>query len=194
MAFTFVDLFAGIGGFHLACQKNYGKCVGACEINLDAQELYKTNYGIVPHDDIRTMDAVKGVDLVCAGFPCQSHSTLGHRLGLKDKRGKLFDILKEFIKNSSPKCFLLENVSGLLSTNEGKTFKYVISSLQKLGYKVSWSVLDSKNFGLPQHRERVYIIGHKDISFDFQGLLAQHKSKFIKDIMDKTPRCIGQSP
>lgn len=184
--FNFVDLFAGIGGFHIACQRNGGMCVGACEINADAQKLYTENYGISPHDDIRTMKVLDNVDMLCAGFPCQSHSTLGERLGFDDNRGKLFTHLKNYIKEVQPTAFLLENVKGLLSSNEGKNFKIILSSLKKLGYKVSWTILDSKNFGLPQHRERVFIVGHKNKTFDFSTLLKQSNTKVLNDFLDKT--------
>lgn len=185
--FTFVDLFSGIGGFHKACHMKGGKCLLACEIDEGARKIYQMNYGIIPHDDIRTLQPLKNIDLVCAGFPCQSHSTLGKRRGKNDERGKLFDVLKDFIDASKPKSFLLENVTGILSSNRGHMFKHIIQSLEAIGYKVSWCVLDSKNFGLPQHRERVYIVGHKEIEFKFDRLLSTIRNKKIKDIMDKKP-------
>lgn len=183
--FTFTDLFAGIGGFHIACQRNGGMCSLACEIDHVARDIYETNYGIKPHEDVRTLTPIEEQDLVCAGFPCQSHSSLGGRKGRKDARGKLFDVLREYIKTSRPKSFLLENVTGILSSNRGRMFKHVINSLKDIGYQVSWTVLDSKHFGLPQHRERVYIVGHQNITFDFEQLRSQRKTKAIKDIMDK---------
>lgn len=183
--FNFVDLFAGIGGFHIACQRNGGVCIGACEINADAQKLYTENYGITPHNDIRTMKILNNIDLLCAGFPCQSHSTLGDRLGFEDNRGKLFSHLRNYIKQAKPTAFLLENVKGLLSSNEGKNFKNILSSLKKLGYQVSWTILDSKNFGLPQHRERVFIVGHKSNAFDFSVLSKQSSLKTLNDFLDK---------
>jgi DNA (cytosine-5)-methyltransferase 1 len=186
MAFTFVDLFSGIGGFHLGCVQHNGRCVAACEIDPIARQIYETNYNIKPHDDIRTLKAIPGIDLVCAGFPCQSHSSLGKRKGFNDSRGELFYILVEFIKKSQPKFFLLENVMGLVTSNKGENFKIVIESLRETGYKVTWAILDSQNFGLPQHRKRVYIVGNKDTSFDISQLKAWRSPKtIVQDIMDE---------
>jgi DNA (cytosine-5)-methyltransferase 1 len=185
--FSFADLFAGIGGFHLGCVKNGGECVLACEKDETARKIYESNYGIIPYPDINKLKPQKNIDLVCAGFPCQSHSTLGERLGLKDVRGKLFHKLKHFLHKSQPRAFLLENVKGLLTSNNGESFQYILSSLHDIGYTITWCILDSKNFGLPQHRERVYIVGHKQKQFDFSYLLQAKKQAVIKDIMDKHP-------
>jgi DNA (cytosine-5)-methyltransferase 1 len=184
--FTFADVFAGIGGFHLGCAKNGGVCVQACEIDPVASYTYELNHRILPHDDVQTlMKPRPTVDLVCAGFPCQSHSTLGLRKAFKDPRGKLFDALVRYIETVRPTCFLLENVKGILSSNDGKSFARIVSSLESAGYQVVWCVLDSKNFRLPQHRERVYIVGHRNRQFDF-SLLQKHKEpRLFRDIMDK---------
>ena len=184
--FTFVDLFSGIGGFHIACVKNGGKCVGACEIDEKARQVYYDNFGILPHDDIRTMKPIKAT-LLCAGFPCQSHSTLGLRKGLKDSRGKLFNVLCNYIRYTQPKVILLENVKGLLSSNNGKSFKYILKSLENIGYHVSWALLDSKNFGLPQHRERVYIVGSLKQNLDLYKLkkFKSHRDNALKHFLDK---------
>lgn len=183
--FTFVDLFSGIGGFHIGCVRNGGICKGACEINQEARQIYQDNYQIKPHDDIKTLAPIRNIDLVCAGFPCQSHSTLGLRLGLKDKRGKLFEDLKRFLAASQPRAFLLENVKGLLSSNSGRSFDRVRKSLEEIGYHVSWAVLDTQNFGLPQHRERIYIVGSKEKTFDFDKLKRYAKHKKLYEILDK---------
>jgi DNA (cytosine-5)-methyltransferase 1 len=182
--FNFVDIFAGIGGFHLGCAKQGGKCIGACEINEGAREIYKANFGILPHSDVRTLEPIKGIDLLCAGFPCQSHSTIGLRKGFRDPRGKLFDVLCEYIKKTTPKAFLLENVKGLLSSSHGKSFKHIIESLIGLGYKIAYAVLDSQNFNLPQHRERIFIVGSKTVDFDFERLLSFKKQKLLKEVLD----------
>jgi DNA (cytosine-5)-methyltransferase 1 len=179
MTWTFVDLFAGIGGFHRACAANGGRCVAACEIDDYARECYVENYGVRPHPDIRTMAPIRGVDLVCAGFPCQSHSTLGRRRGMRDARGRLFYDLCRWIRESAPAAFLLENVKGLL-----RSMPRVIEELSELGYTVTWAVLDSRNFSLPQHRERVYIVGMRDVSFDFSRLLAMERRVALRDILD----------
>lgn len=185
--FTFIDLFSGIGGFHLGCSKQGGQCLAACEIDAVAREIYDDNFRMQPHDDIHTLKPIQGADLVCAGFPCQSHSSLGRRLGMKDARGKLFEVLKTFIAQSQPKSFLLENVKGLISSNNNKSFKYVMQSLADIGYQVSWSVLDSRNFGLPQHRERVFIVGHKERTLDFEVLQKKRKLKLLRDMLDAHP-------
>lgn len=188
-AFTFVDLFAGIGGFHQGCVQNGGICVAACEMDEGARQMYNENYGILPHPDIRTMKPIKGIDLVCAGFPCQSHSSLGLRKGLRDPRGKLFDNLCAFIHNSEPRLFVLENVKGLTTSS---SFPAMIKKLELCGhgYTVEYKVLDSAHFGLPQHRERVYIVGSRmnnydaDLSFMSKLPLKIH-TKTIRAIMDR---------
>lgn len=190
--FKFVDLFAGIGGFHLGAVAHGGICVAACEINPEAREIYAANHNVQGriHDDIYTLAPIKNVDLVCAGFPCQSHSTLGKRNGLHDKRGKLFKQLCIFIQASQPRAFLLENVKGLMSSTDFE--KNIIKPLEKCGYVVSWSILDAKNFGVPQHRERVFIVGrrqtdetiHTPLPFSFTLLEAQHNNKTINTILD----------
>lgn len=191
--FTFVDLFSGIGGFHQGCMKAAkaagltAKCIAACEIDAPAREMYKANYGVEPHPDIRTLQPIAGVDLLCAGFPCQSHSSLGLRKGLRDPRGRLFNDLCGFIRASQPKAFLLENVKGLLS-NSG--FPNMIKQLEDCGYVVSWAILDSSEFGLPQHRERVYIVGRnvdtKMPAFDFSRVRKHPRRVVIRDIIDPT--------
>lgn len=190
--FTFVDLFSGIGGFHQGCVKattatgTRARCIAACEIDAPAREMYKANYGVDPHPDIRTLQPIPGIDLLCAGFPCQSHSSLGLRKGLRDPRGRLFNDLCAFISASKPKSFLLENVKGLLSNS---AFPDMIKQLEDCGYVVSWAVLDSSEFGLPQHRERVYIVGRnvdKKMlpAFDFSLVRKHPRQVVISDIID----------
>lgn len=172
-SFTFVDLFAGIGGFHQGCMKasrNTAKCILACEIDEGAASMYKKNYGITPHNDIRTLDGSKyfgKIDLLCAGFPCQSYSSLGHRKGLRDTRGRLFYNLCSFIESSKPKVLLLENVKALVNS---PNFGTIISKIESLGYDVCWGVFDTANFKLPQHRERVYIVAVRTGHKCFEGL------------------------
>ena len=196
--FTFIDLFAGIGGFHLGAAAHGGVCITACELNPEGRAIYAANHKVrggagAIHDDIYTLAPIKNADLVCAGFPCQSHSTLGKRRGLHDKRGKLFVRLCEFIKASKPRAFLLENVKGLMSSTDFE--KSIIKPLEDCGYVVSWSILDAKNFGVPQHRERVFIVGRMRVSagktqainttpFSFKSLAAQKKHKTINNILD----------
>lgn len=183
--FTFVDLFAGIGGFHLGCVGvNGGRCVLACEIDADARKIYEINHGVVPHDDIYTLHRIPAnVDLVCAGFPCQSHSTLGLRKGMNDARGKLFYRLCDVIKACKPKAFLFENVKGIMAS---PSFSSMMKQLEDLGYKVTWFVLDSQNFNIPQHRERVYIVGHRTLKFDPSTLVQTHNITTLNAVLDRT--------
>lgn len=188
MTFTFIDLFSGIGGFHLGCVKNGGKCLAACDIDPIAREIYNMNYGIIPHDDIKTIKPIKNIDLLCSGFPCQPVSLLGIRKGANDERGlKLFKYLLKYIKNTQPKVFLLENVRGLLSSNNGEYFTYILKSLKNLGYNVSYEILNSKNFGVPQFRERIYIVGHLEKPFDFTKLLNFNNTVPISKILESKP-------
>jgi DNA (cytosine-5)-methyltransferase 1 len=193
--FTFIDLFAGIGGFHLGATSHGGVCITACELNPEGRAIYAANHKVrnnAIHDDIYTLMPVKNADLVCAGFPCQSHSTLGKRRGLHDKRGKLFVQLCTFIKASKPRAFLLENVKGLMSSTDFE--KSIIKPLEECGYSVSWSILDAKNFGVPQHRERVFIVGRRvsagktqainTTPFSFKSLATQMNHKTINNILD----------
>jgi DNA (cytosine-5)-methyltransferase 1 len=186
-SFSFIDLFCGVGGFHLGCMRNGGVCLAACEISEDARAVYLENYGLQPHDDIRTMVPPKGkVDLVCAGFPCQPHSSLGRRLGMSDPRGRLFYALLKFLRRARPTCFLLENVKGLINISSGKVLSGILRCLKRLGYNVQHSVLNSKDFELPQHRSRLFIVGHRRIDFDFSSLLERRSKRIlcIGDVLD----------
>ena len=204
--FTFIDLFAGIGGFHLGAAAHGGECITACELNPEGRAIYAVNHkvrGGSIHHDIYTLTPIKNADLICAGFPCQSHSTLGKRRGLHDKRGKLFVRLCEFIKASQPRAFLLENVKGLMSSTDFE--KSIIKPLEDCGYSVSYSILDAHNFGVPQHRERVFIVGRSlgvseqktqainTTPFSFKSLAAQHHHKTIDTILDAKYKDVYES-
>jgi DNA (cytosine-5)-methyltransferase 1 len=181
LPFTFADMFAGIGGFHLGCSSNGGQCVLACEIDEMARNIYQNNFDILPKSDIRKLLELKinPPDICCAGFPCQSYSTLGDRGGLHSERGRLFFALYRFLVEMKPTSFLFENVRGLLSIERGKTLSEMEISLRHLGYSVSYFLLNSKNFDLPQSRERIYIVGSLNgVVFDPTSLEAR-KSKNI---------------
>ena len=175
--FTFIDLFAGIGGFRIAMESLGGKCVFSCEIDKFARKTYYANYNVFPFGDIRDKKVKSiipnGFDVLCAGFPCQSFSIAGKRLGFNDEtRGTLFFEIEEILREKQPKAFLLENVKGLASNNGGKTLRIIIEHLERVGYDViKPQILNSKDFGVPQQRERIYIVGfRKDLnidSFDF---------------------------
>ena len=164
----FLDLFAGVGGFRLGMESAGHKCIGFCEIDKFARASYKaihnTKGEIELHDITAVSDeSIRGigsVDIICGGFPCQAFSIAGHRRGFEDTRGTLFFEIARFASILRPKYLFLENVRGLLNHDGGATFETIIRTLDELGYDVEWQVLNSKNFGVPQNRERVFIIGH----------------------------------
>ena len=165
----FIDLFSGIGGFRLGLESQGHTCVAYCEIDKFARKSYQTIYdteGEVEYHDIRqvTDDQFRQfrgqVDLICGGFPCQAFSLAGRRLGFEDTRGILFFEIARAAKQIQPRFLFLENVKGLLNHDQGRTFQTILSTLDELGYAVEWQVLNSKDFGVPQSRERVFIIGH----------------------------------
>lgn len=168
--FTFIDLFAGIGGFRLAFQGAGGKCAFSSEWDKYAQRTYEANFGEVPYGDIRRVakSEIPDHDVLCAGFPCQPFSlagvskknSLGRKHGFEDEtQGTLFFELKEILRVKRPKAFMLENVKNLLSHDTGRTFQIIRTSLEDhLGYVISWKVVDGVRW-VPQHRERIFIIG-----------------------------------
>nr|DAO80183.1 MAG TPA: Cytosine specific methyltransferase [Caudoviricetes sp.] len=164
----FLDLFAGIGGFRLGMESAGHECVGFCEIDKYARASYKAIHnteGEIELHDITTVsdESIRGfgsVDIICGGFPCQAFSIAGNRRGFEDTRGTLFFEICRFASILRPKYLFLENVRGLLNHDGGATFETIIRTLDGLGYDVEWQVLNSKNFGVPQNRERVFIIGH----------------------------------
>lgn len=165
--FTFIDLFAGIGGFRMAMQNLGGKCVFSSEWDAQAQKTYYLNYGEMPFGDI-TQESTKAFipddfDLLCAGFPCQAFSLAGKRLGFEETRGTLFFDVAEILRRKRPKAFFLENVKGLLIHDKGKTIETILRVLRdELDYYVpDPRVLNAMHFGVPQHRERVYIVGFR---------------------------------
>lgn len=167
---TFIDLFAGIGGFRLGLESIGAKCVFSSEIDKFAQQTYEANFGEKPHGDI-TKIAAKDIpphDILCAGFPCQSFSIAGKKKGFEDTRGTLFFEIARIAKYHKPKVLFLENVQGLLSHDKGKTFLIIFTTLEDLGYIVHYKVLNSKNFGVPQNRKRVFIVAFlNDVDFKF---------------------------
>ena len=164
----FLDLFAGIGGFCLGMESAGHECVGFCEIDKFARASYQAIHdtkGEIELHDITTVSdefirGIERVDIICGGFPCQAFSIAGNRRGFEDTRGTLFFEIARFASILRPKYLFLENVKGLLNHENGITFETIISTLDELGYNVEWQVLNSKDFGVPQNRERVFIIGH----------------------------------
>ena len=165
---NFLDLFAGIGGFRLGMEAAGHKCIGYCEIDKFARASYEAIHntkGEIVLYDIRTVSdkaiqSIGHVDVICGGFPCQAFSVAGKREGFEDTRGTLFFEIARFTYILKPRILFLENVKGLLNHDKGRTFETIIKTLDELGYDVEWQVLNSKNFGVPQNRERVFIIGH----------------------------------
>ena len=164
----FLDLFAGIGGFRLGMESAGHECIGFCEIDKFARKSYKAIHdteGEIELHDITTVtdEFIRGighVDIICGGFPCQAFSIAGKRKGFEDTRGTLFFEITRFASILRPRLLFLENVKGLLNHNGGDTFETILSALDELGYDAEWQVLNSKDFGVPQNRERVFIIGH----------------------------------
>jgi len=196
--FTFIDLFAGIGGFRIAFQNLGGKCVYSSEFDAKAQETYLANYGEMPFGDI-TKESTKSYipkdfDVLCGGFPCQAFSLAGRRLGFKDEtRGTLFFEIEDILKKHQPKAFFLENVKGLVCHNGGKTLKTILEHLDNAGYNVvPPQILNAMDYGVPQHRERIYIVGfRKDLDINIDDFhyptpmtTGNNRPKF-RDVMEK---------
>lgn len=203
--FTFIDLFAGIGGIRLPFQKQGGHCVFTSEWDKFAKKTYAANYGEVPHDDITKIVASKipKHDVLLAGFPCQAFSQAGLKQGFNDTRGTMFFEIQRILAYHRPKAFLLENVKQLKGHDGGRTLKAIVAILEgqkipripesvpmseearkslstKLHYRVDYRVLKAVNFGVPQNRERVYIIG-----FDREQIPAANEANIAEEILDR---------
>jgi DNA (cytosine-5)-methyltransferase 1 len=181
----FIDLFCGIGGFRVAfeeaCEENdiQPDCVFSSDIDKYAQESYEENFGEKPFGDITKIDEneIPDHDILFGGFPCQPFSIIGQMKGLNDTRGTLFFDIARIIEAKKPKAFILENVKQLVGHDQGKTLKVIVQSLKDLGYHVQYSVLNALDYGLPQKRERVVIVGHiEPIMFTFPNPEKPYKS------------------
>lgn len=181
----FIDLFAGIGGFRYSFEQCGCECVFSSEINNACKRVYKQNYGDEPAGDITKINPkdIPDFDILCAGFPCQPFSICGKKKGFEDTRGTLFFDICRIIEEKKPKVVFLENVKHLTKHDKGRTFRTIIASLEDLGYNVSHQVLNSKDFGVPQSRERIIIIGTKHGIFNFDDLITQPEVS-IRDILD----------
>ena len=161
---TFFDFFSGIGGFRIGLERAGFKCVGYCDNDKHANKLYSNYFNTEEEcffNDITTINTAElpDFDILCGGFPCQSFSIAGKRRGFEDTRGTMFFEVARILKDKKPKYFILENVKGLLNHDGGRTFQTILKILSDIGYKVQWQLLNSKFFGVPQNRERVYIVG-----------------------------------
>ena len=169
--FKFIDLFAGVGGIRIPFQELGGNCVFTSEWDKFSQITYEANYGDKPHGDITQIDEkdIPKHDLLLAGFPCQAFSQAGLKKGFQDTRGTMFFEIARILDHHKPKAFLLENVKGLRGHDKGNTFKTIVGILNELGYQTLDSeVLNAKHFGLPQNRERIFIVGFKkNVNFQF---------------------------
>lgn len=157
---TFIDLFAGLGGFRIALESLGAKCVYSNEWDKFAKEVYYNNFGDIPDDDITKVDErlIPDHDILCAGFPCQSFSISGKQNGFDDDRGNLFFDIIRIIKYKKSKIIFMENVKNLVSHNNGKTLLTIRNEIQKLGYNFYYKVLNATDYGIPQKRERIYIV------------------------------------
>ena len=188
---TFADLFAGIGGFHRALTLAGATLAWACESDADAADTYRRNFGHDSTGDMTTVraEAVPHHDILCAGFPCQSFSVEGKRLGMSDARGRLFWHILRILMAKRPRAFMLENVPHLLRIDGGETFDMMCSHLTAIGYTLRYTLLDAHRFGLPQRRERLFIVGTLgSVPFEFpkQGKPATHLHRLLqRDVPEK---------
>lgn len=183
--FTFIDLFAGIGGIRIPFQELGGKCVFTSEWDKFAQKTYRLNFGEEPYGDITQIDEkeIPDFDVLLGGFPCQPFSQAGLKKGFSDTRGTLFFEIERIMKEKRPKAFLLENVKQLKGHDKGRTLSVILEHLDSLNYYVNYAVLRAGDFGVPQNRERIYIVG---ISKDWYEISADYTFEFPNPTHQKT--------
>lgn len=204
MTYKFIDLFAGIGGFHLALHNLGAECVYASEWDEHARKTYELNFKSISPElfesgnyvgDITKVDknAIPDFDILCAGFPCQPFSQAGHKLGFDDTRGTLFFDIAEIIRIKQPQAFFLENVRGLFKHDEGKTFQVIKNTLTiDLGYSLHYSIVKASEHGLPQHRPRLFMVGFKDPDTPFEYPAKRELEFNMSDVMKgKVDREVG---
>ena len=186
--FTFVDLFSGVGGFRIPLEKLGGKCVAYSEIDKHAIEVYKNNFNTKNEiflGDITNVKATPKADLVVGGVPCQAWSVAGKKKGFDDPRGKLWEDSIRLVKKNKPKAFIFENVKGLYDPRNKGSLELIISEFKKCGYDVFHKVLNAYDFGLPQNRDRLFIVGIRvDIKLDFNFPLPTSNPKPLAKIID----------
>lgn len=191
--YTFIDLFAGLGGFHLALGSLGAKCVYANEWDIPAQKVYEKNFGIIPEGDITKVDekTIPDHDILCAGFPCQAFSISGKQRGFEDSRGTLFFDVARIVKEKHPKVVFMENVKNFASHDKGKTIAVVKATMEELGYSFDYKVLNAVNYNIPQKRERVYMVcfrndlGVENFEFPEPMKLTRHIEDFLLEDNDE---------
>lgn len=187
--YTFIDLFAGIGGFRIALESLGAKCVYSNEWDLPAQKVYASNFGDVPEGDITKVDenSIPEHDILCAGFPCQAFSISGKQRGFEDSRGTLFFDVARIVKAKKPKIVFMENVKNFASHDNGRTLSVVKATMEELGYTFYYKVLNAVNYGVPQKRERIYMVCFRNDlkvdSFEYPKpfKLTRHVEDFLLD-------------
>lgn len=188
-SFNFIDLFAGIGGIRLGFESVGGHCVFSSEFDENACKTYEANFGEHPSGDITKIDAkdIPDFDILLGGFPCQAFSIIGKQEGFENETcGTLFFEIERILKEKKPKAFMLENVRNLTAHDKGKTFKVICSHLEALGYTVYAKVLNALDYGVPQKRERIIIVGFKDkVLFAFPDPVPLSERKKLSDILEK---------
>lgn len=186
--FKFIDLFAGIGGFRIALDSFGGECVFSSDIDEHAQKVYTANFGDKPHGDITKIAAkeIPAHDILCAGFPCQPFSIAGTQDGFADTRGTLFHEVVRIAKHHRPRMVFLENVKNLVAHDDGKTLKTIVTALSKTGYDVVWRVLNASHYGVPQKRERIYILGFdRKHRFEYSWPDPIKTTRRVRDILQR---------
>ena len=187
----FIDLFAGIGGFHTALSSFGAECVFASEWDKHASQTYLANYQIMPAGDITsiTENQIPAHDILCAGFPCQAFSISGKRKGFADTRGTLFFDIARIAQYHQPKILFLENVKNFIKHDDGKTLATVVSTLEEIGYCVFHKILNASDFGLPQNRERIYIVCfRKDLLVnEFTFPVSSNQKVALQDFLEHNP-------
>lgn len=190
--FRFIDLFAGIGGFHQAMSRVGGECVFASEWDRHAAETYTNNYDLPPAGDITQIQAqdIPQHDVLCAGFPCQAFSIAGRQRGFEDTRGTLFFDIARIAEYHRPKVLFLENVKNLVRHEGGRTLATILDTLQGLGYRVAYKVLNSSHFGLLQNRERIYIVAIRAEAMqgEFNFPIGDNRPISLWDILEDKPQ------
>lgn len=182
----FIDLFSVIGGFRLGFTKAGFNCVFSCEIDQQCREVYSQNFNEVPFGDIQKINPndLEDFDILVAGFPCQPFSICGKKKGFKDTRGTVFFDVCKIIRIKQPKVIVLENVKHLIYHDQGNTLRVILANLKDLGYTVNYKILNAKDFGLPQHRERIFITGTRGKAFNFEQLKRKVPPQ-LQDFLDQ---------